>query len=308
MVRQGAGRPDPPVASGAVTARLEPRRTVRAGDGVAVAVYELGGSGPQPALLAHATGFCGPVLAPLARALPGRPRAVAFDERGHGRSGRPAAGDFDWRGFAADVLAVVDGMGLERPVGIGHSCGGAALLLAEEERPGTFAGLYLYEPVVYPGSPPLGVVEDNPLSRAALRRRDRFASAAEAEANFAAKPPFSALDRRVLAAYVANGFLPDGAGVRLACAREDEAQVYRMGFAHDAFAGAATVGCPVTVAFGSESDTFGPDTLGPLAAALPRGRLEMLEGLGHFGPLERPEEVAASIGRSLIPDGDPPPA
>src|SRR5579872_6944966 len=106
----------------------------RTADGVGIACYDLGGSGPV-LLLAHATGFCAAVLAPLAARLADRFHCIAFDERAHGLSDRPADEDFGWYGFAADVLAVVDHLGLEQPLGFGHSCGGAALLLAEETRP-----------------------------------------------------------------------------------------------------------------------------------------------------------------------------
>ena len=99
--------------------------------------------------------------------------------------------------------------GLDRPCGFGHSCGGAALLLAEEARPGTFAGLYCFEPVIYPGDDPLApTFEGNPLAAGALRRREAFGSRREAIANFAGKAPFDRLDPDALAAYVDNGFAP----------------------------------------------------------------------------------------------------
>ena len=59
-----------------------------------------------------------------------------------GRTGRPTA-DFAWSGFATDVLAVVDQLGLDRPSGFGHSCGGAAVLLAEEADPACSVPLLL---------------------------------------------------------------------------------------------------------------------------------------------------------------------
>src|SRR5215210_4499717 len=115
--------------------------TVTTADGVAIAVHHLGGSGP-PVVMAHATGLHGLVWSPLAAALSDELTCIAFDQRGHGRSGDPPGLDFDWAGFGRDAIAVVDGLGLERPLGVGHSSGAAGLLLAEEARPGTFAGLY----------------------------------------------------------------------------------------------------------------------------------------------------------------------
>ena len=174
-------------------------------DGVDLAVYDFGGTGPD-LLLVHATGFCAGVLLPLAGALSDRFHCHAVDLRGHGRSGRRADGDFAWSGFATDVLTVVDRLGLDRPLGFGHSCGGASLLLAEQARPGTFAGLYLFEPVVLPDRTAPFPVEENPLSRGARRRRETFPSADEAFVNFSSKPPFDDLDPDVLRRYVEDGF------------------------------------------------------------------------------------------------------
>jgi pimeloyl-ACP methyl ester carboxylesterase len=296
-------------------AALAPTARVESSDGVEVAYYDLGGSGPA-LLLAHATGFCAAVLAPLAAALAGRLRAVALDERAHGASGRPRSGDLSWRGFADDVLAVVDHAGLTRPLGFGHSCGGAALLLAEQAGPGTFAGLYLFEPVVYPSDVPLAP-QPNPLSEGALRRRSHFRSRREALENFSAKPPFDVLHPAALAAYVDNGFAPAEGGIALRCRREDEAEVYAQSFAHDAYAHLHAVRCPVTLACGADTDAFGPAFLDLFAARLPLVEQVVLPGLGHFGPLEDPAAVAASVTSSLaatavlgggsgIPAGDTP--
>ena len=120
-------------------------------NGVSVAIHELAGSAGHPlVLIAHATGFHGMVWAPLATRLADRFRLYALDFRGHGDSLPPRSGDFSWTGFADDVAAVVDGLGLDRPFGLGHSKGGAALLLAEQHRPGTLRSMYLFEPIVFP--------------------------------------------------------------------------------------------------------------------------------------------------------------
>jgi pimeloyl-ACP methyl ester carboxylesterase len=60
----------------------------------------------------------------------------------------------------------------------------------------------------------------------------------------------------------------------------------------------------VVIACGSESHDFTPAALGLLVERLVDGQLEVLPGLGHFGPLEQPGIVAESVIRAL----DPPPA
>jgi len=274
----------------------EPRFVPSTGD-VRVATYDLGGTGGD-VLMVHATGFCAGVWTATAHHLDGVGRLAALDVRGHGRSSTPAGG-MDWHGTADDVLAAVDALGLERPFGVGHSMGGASLLLAEQARPGTFRGLWLFEPIVFPpldldGEPP------NPLAEGARRRRTTFASADDAYANFASKPPLSELHPAALAAYVEHGFeeLDDGS-LRLRCEPEVEAQTYEMGMQHDAFARLGEVRCPVTVLRG-RVDRPGPASVAPLVAeALPAGVLEDHPELGHFGPLEDPAAMAASI-RSAV--------
>jgi len=278
-----------------------PALTCTTPDGVELAVYDFGGAGDD-LLLVHATGFCAGVLLPLARALSGHFRCHALDLRGHGRSGRPADGNFAWSGFATDVLTVVDRLGLDRPAGFGHSCGGAALLLAEERRHGTFRDLFLFEPVVVPDQDPPAEPGENPLSAGARRRRETFPSVDDAFVNFSSKPPFGDLDPDVLRRYVEDGFeiVPadeggDGRTIRLRCRREDEAETYVHGSTSGAFARLDEVRCPATFAYGGRTDAFGPAIMEADASRVARGTVEAYPELSHFGPLERPGDVAAGV-------------
>jgi pimeloyl-ACP methyl ester carboxylesterase len=284
-------------------------------DGLTIALTDFGGRGPD-LLLAHATGFCAAVLTPLAKGLAGAFHCWALDLRGHGHSERPADDNFAWSGFALDVLAAVDHLGLHQPFAFGHSCGGASILLAEQARPGTFRGLYCFEPIVFPSDEPVeDIGMNNPLSMGALRRRETFPSRADALANFHSKPPFSVLDPSALEGYVDCGFelVPpedggDGSLVRLCCRREDEAAVYAQSFRHDAFAHLGGVTCPVNLACGEETDVFGLPVLEQYAARLPHPAVRVFAGLGHFGPMEGPGQVAESLRDALVPDRDTPPS
>lgn len=268
-------------------------------DGTEIAVHDLGGDGPA-LLLAHATGFLAGVYRPLADELAGRFRIWALDFRSHGDSAK--SDDLSWPRMAEDVAAVVDALGRERPFGFGHSMGGAALTMAELAAPGTFRALYLYEPVLFPaGTLPVSVAEgENPMAEGARRRRATFESRDAAYENYAGKPPLDALRPDALRLYVDEGFAEVEGGVTLKCTPDDEAATFNGAGLHDVFDELGRLTLPVTVAQGAVTDP-GPGFLAPAqAAAIPGGRHVVVEGLGHFGPVEDPALVARSVLDALF--------
>ena len=270
-------------------------------DGVKLNLRMMGGSGPD-LLVCHATGFHGLAYRPLAQSLAGRFRVWALDFRGHGASG-PAPGDeYAWSGMGADVAACASAIGADRLYGFGHSMGGAALLLAERARPGTFAGLFLYEPIVLPRGF-FNAASPNPLAKGARNRREVFNSRAEALARYSSRSPLGVMRADALAAYVEGGFVDLGDGrVRLACAAETEARTF------EASGGlpvedAAEIDVPATVAAGTVGGKPNPGAFAPvIAQALPQGRFLSFEDLGHFGPLEAPGVIATAAARELLDD------
>lgn len=261
-------------------------------------VHDWGGDGP-PMLLAHPTGFHGRCWAPVAELLVAAGRRVwSFDFRGHGDSDR-SPDDYHWEGFADDVLAVTRRLGIVGEpalVGVGHSKGAAALILAEARAPGTFARLWCFEPIIFPSDEPLPPRDDFPLAEGARRRRFEWSSIDEAIEAFASKPPLAALRPDALRAYVEYGLRErDDGRFELKCKPDDEAAVYSMGMAHDAFRRLAGVRCPTVVACGEHTDAIVPKLAGMIADRLPDGALEVMPGLGHFGPMQDPDAVAVSI-------------
>lgn len=85
-------------------------------------------------------------------------RAIALDQRGHGDSQWVDSGRYEFGDFAADAAAVcrsvADRFGA-RPVGVGASLGGLALLLAEARSPDLLTALVLVD--IVPQMEPAGV-------------------------------------------------------------------------------------------------------------------------------------------------------
>jgi pimeloyl-ACP methyl ester carboxylesterase len=78
-----------------------------------------------------------------------RYRTIAYDARGHGRSGRSP--DYSLRGFADDALRVLREVAKEPSVLIGHSLGALAALVAAADAPELVRGLVLEDPALgYP--------------------------------------------------------------------------------------------------------------------------------------------------------------
>lgn len=72
-------------------------------------------------------------------------RVVAVDQRGHGRSPR-IAGTVTVRGLAADLAAVVEGLGGRADLLVGHSLGGAVAIELAVARPELASRLVLEDP------------------------------------------------------------------------------------------------------------------------------------------------------------------
>jgi pimeloyl-ACP methyl ester carboxylesterase len=116
--------------------------------GVRLHIYRTGGrSGNGKPALVIATGVTdiGIGWAPVARALEGDYDVVMYDKRGHGLSDKPDT-NYTFPEHAADLAALIEALGLERPRMLAHSGGAAAAILVAAEHPDLFAALILDDP------------------------------------------------------------------------------------------------------------------------------------------------------------------
>lgn len=77
----------------------------------------------HPIVLLHGLASSSRIWDLMAPLLASRFRVIAVDQRGHGESDKPDSG-YDLPTFVADLRGVIQALGLEQPVLVGHSWGG----------------------------------------------------------------------------------------------------------------------------------------------------------------------------------------
>jgi pimeloyl-ACP methyl ester carboxylesterase len=269
--------------------------------GLTIRALDWGGPAPAVVLL-HPNGFCGGLYDPIADRLRTIARPVAFDLRGHGGSSAPRnASRYGFEALAADVLAALDLLGIERAAGVGGSLGGGVAILVDRLDPGRWSRLLLAEPVAFPSSI-FSKQADNPMAAAARRRRRTFDSEEQAIRSYRRKPPLSQLAPEALEAYVRWGTVRRGRWVDLACAPEVEATIFEVSAtpmgAADAWQHLGDLSCAATIVAGD--DTFLPDIFTSQASRA-GADLVMVPG-GHFVLHEDTDRGVALVRRFALDD------
>lgn len=121
-------------------------RLDRAGVGL---YYEEAGSGTPPLLLVH--GWCcdHTYLAPQFAHFQRAHRVVTVDLRGHGQSDKPEQ-EYTRAAFTDDLIWLSGQLGLDRPVVVGHSLGGAIALDLAVRYPDLVAAIVLLDAPIAP--------------------------------------------------------------------------------------------------------------------------------------------------------------
>lgn len=171
--------------------------------------FRVQGEGPAVVLL-HGTSANFAVWEPVAESLSARAKVISVDQRGHGRSDKPESG-YDGISFAADIITVLDALGIERAIIGGHSLGARNAWVAAARNPERVAAVLAVDYTPF--------VEKDALDTLAVRVAGgdrRFADTAEIEAYIAdryARMPLDAVQRRARWGYQQ---LEDGGWIPLA--------------------------------------------------------------------------------------------
>jgi len=289
------------------------RFTVEGADpSVQISALDWGGEG-ELAVLHHANGFSGAVLAQVASLLSDRYRVIAIDARGHGDStpvapvGEPDP--YDWDTLAADARSAIRGI-LARTghdqvaLAIGHSFGGALLLRAAAKAPATIERLLLCDPVIMPPFTPeqLADASRGPgLAQATRRRRDHFPSSEEAYLHCGSRGLFANFTPEALALYAGAAMREtDDGQVTLKCHRDVEAAIFDGGPASSEAGAVEDVTAQVLFVHAKRGN-FSAEYYEKIAARMSNATV-VSRDLAHLFPLEEPDRVIELLDEMLAQD------
>jgi len=269
-----------------------------------------GGTGPV-LHLAHANGFPPGSYRKLIELL--KPRYHVFTYRS--RSLVPGTDPLamrTWDDMAEDLSQALQSQGLKDVIGVGHSMGGVATLLASVNHPGLFRAVVALDPVLITGKrllllhalSLLGMRHRIPPASLARRRRESWGSRKEAATSYRKKPLFHRFDPESFQDYLTHGLteLPNG-GFRLTIPTAWEARIFETS-PRATWSRLRSVRVPTLVMRGGDSTTLTQAALERVRRVLPQVQTEELSGTTHLFPMEQPEACAQRILAFLQAQGE----
>ncbi len=244
-------------------------------------------SGPPnatPLLLIHSLGTCQHVWDPQIDTLSRSFRVIRPDLRGHGLSD-VTPGPYSIEGLAADMLALLDGLGIARAHVAGLSIGGMVAQAMAAAAPERVGALILVDTAMV--IPPANLWRE----RAATVRANGMEAVADA----------------VLARWTTPGFAgnPAALGLRamlLRTAPEGYAAAAEAIAAADLSAATARLTNPTLILVGAQDQATPPAAAEAMRDAIAGARLAVIADAAHIATIEQPEAITAAIAGFLTPD------
>ena len=248
-------------------------------NGKQIFVESEGEEGRPAVLFLHGLGGTTTFFEAQARVLAGTHRVVRFDLPGHGRS--PPAGHPTMESIAEDAVALLDVIGVDEAIVVGHSMSTIAALRMAERHAQRVAKLVL-----------LGAFRElSPAAREATRQRAALVRAQGMEAMAtavasAASSPRTQAERPELVGYIRELLLgQDREGYARACDALAVATAVPL----------ASIRAPTLLIAGADDKIAPPAQCEAMAGELARGKLVVLDGCGHWIAIEAAQRVNAAI-------------
>lgn len=265
-------------------------------------------------------------------ALPGV-RVVAPDLRGRGRS-NTLPGPYGMGAHADDLATVLDALGVESVVALGHSMGAFVSVVLAHRHPGRVSRLVLVDGGI-PLPPPTGLAPDathdevlRALLGPAVERLERtFADREEYRGFWRAHPAFASAWAEpwgdVVAGYVDYDLVGEAPTLRPASSgaavSADSLELYEGGPLADALAGDRPLDVPLVLLraprglLDEPEALYSPEHLAAWRERLPGLRTRDVAGINHYTIIMSPPGVEAVAGETLqalaaVTSGGPGPA
>ncbi|HNQ00879.1 MAG TPA: alpha/beta fold hydrolase [Syntrophales bacterium] len=252
--------------------------------GLPLRILERGRRAGRPLLLLHGTGDNAHTWDLLAPALAGAFRVLALDQRGHGKSGWAVPPAYRCEDYLQDLSAVIDSLGLEGLILLGHSMGALHASLYAALNPGRVAALIHVD--IEPFPPDwnrkylLGLYKSLP---------DAYASPEEYVDEIARNAPYAR--REHLRDLAAKALARKGDRWHRTYDREILAR-----FDHYDLRGRlAEIRCPTLVIRGAESRVLGREAAEQMVRLLPAGELAEIPRATHPAHLDNPDGFREAV-------------
>ncbi|MFY2559440.1 alpha/beta fold hydrolase [Corallococcus terminator] len=266
----------------------------------ALQLDDWGGTGPV-LHLAHANGFPPGTYRKLIEVLKTRYHVVTVRSRCLVPGSDPLSMR-TWNDMADELAQALRAAGLKDVIGVGHSMGGVATLLASVKEPGLFRAIVTLDPVLFSGMRKLvldvltllGQRSRVPPASLARRRREHWRSREEAAASYGKKPLFQSFDPDCFQDYLTYG-LTEAAegGFKLTIPRAWEARVFET-TPEGLWSSLRSISVPTLIVRGRDTRTLAASAFAHARKVVPGAQLEEFPG-GHLFPLEDPEGCARRI-------------
>ena len=273
--------------------------SVYVAEGAKLSYLDSGGGRP-PLHFFHANGFPISMYLPFMDELVGDFRVLGLNLRGQDGL---SEGIKSWHRLSFDLIGFLEMIKAGPVIGVGHSIGAVATLLAAARRPDLFSMIVLLDPVLLPRRSILllrlltisGRKNAFPLAQRARRRRSSWTNRQEALDYFRGKSLFRNWEEPFLRAYVTYGLKPDAHGrAVLLCPPEAEARGFEN-YPTDIWSWPRLVRVPALIVRGEDSDALLPGCYERFCRICTPARGRVIKDVGHFIPMEKPAETLRMI-------------
>ena len=277
---------------------MQPESRFVESNGVNHHYLEWGDPGNPNLLMFHAVGMCSQIWNHAARDLAQDYHVFCFDLRGHGDTEHPGGG-FTFMQIGEDVASVIQTLGLEGSIGVGHSAGGMSMLIADSLVPGILGKGVLVDTRV--GDSPMALLtpeEQKERIQRTLQKRSIWESREIMYAAYRERRVFKPWTDEVFADYIegATRLLDDGRA-ELKCNPVVEENFYQNRKDLDTFQVLQGLGGEYVLLVGAYDGAQTPQDAAVLHLDRETKGFQVKElGAGsHFVPMEHPDLVLKEI-------------